>query len=236
MTLLNQPSPDAPVPPPSEAALLSQRKWSWLKGVGIGCILLLLLGLFVPMTIRSKKMPEQSEAVSNLRQLGLALFSFEQDYGRFPCADTVSEVRSRTSTVLDLGDKSSNELFRQLLATGDASSEGGFYARIAGVRRPDNVTSKGQALKKGECGFAYVTNLDASGNPARPIALTPLIPETDRFDPTRFNGKAIVLKVDNSVVSMNISKSGHVIVHGKNLLDPTHPVWAGKPPVIKWPE
>jgi hypothetical protein len=197
---------------------------------------LLLLSLFFPFTIRSRKMPEQSEAVSNLRQVGLALFEFEQDYGRFPSLETFSAVRSRTATVLDLGDKSSNELFRQLLATGDASSEMIFYAKIDGVRRPDNVMVKGEALKKGECGFAYLTNLDVAGNPGRPLVATPLIRGTDRFDPTRFHGKAIILKMDNSVTSMTINKDGHVMWGGKHLLDPAHPVWDGKPPKIAWPE
>jgi hypothetical protein len=63
-----------------------------------------------------------------------------------------------------------------------------------------------------------------------------MISGTDRFDPKPFDGKAVILKLDNSVTSVPINKNGHVIVDGKNLFDPANPIWKGKPPVIAWPE
>ena len=111
------------------------------------------------------------------------------------------------------------------------------YAKIPNTKKPDNNIKGAEALKKGECGFAYLAGLSSAGNPSRPLIVTPLIPGTDRLDPKRFDGKAIILRMDNSVTSININSSGHVIQFGKNLLDPTNPVW-GKADkfVIAWPE
>jgi len=237
MPMSPQPLPDAPAPPPSEVEMLSRRKWAWLKGVGIVSILLVMAGLTLPMTIRSRVNAGQAEAVSNARQIGLALFFFEAEYGKYPDGSTISLVRAKTSTDLDLGTTSSNEFFRQLIASGMKPSEKIFYAKTAGVKKPDDVMIKGGALKKGECGFAYLAGLSSAGNPSRPLVVTPLIPGTDRFDPKKFDGKAIVLRIDNSVTSMTIGKDGKVMLLGKNLLDPTNPVWGASDKfVIAWPE
>jgi len=58
-----------------------------------------------------------TEAISNLRQISINLFSFEEEYGRFPDATTIPAVQAATGTTLALGTSSSNDLFRQLLAT-----------------------------------------------------------------------------------------------------------------------
>jgi hypothetical protein len=45
------------------------------------------------------------------------------------------------------------------------------------------------------------------------------------------------LKGDNSVTSLPIVKAtGRVMVNGQNLMDPTHPIWGGRPPFIALPE
>lgn len=194
------------------------------------------------MVIRSHKKSDQTEAVSNARQIGLALFEFDTKYGKYPDASTISAVSKDAATdsnlsKLKLGTKSSNDYFRQLLAGAFIQSEKMFYAKISGAKKPDNNIEGAEALKKGECGFAYLAGLSSNGNPSRPLIVTPLIPGTDRFDPKRFDGKAIILKMDNSVTSMNINSSGHVMLDGKNLLDPTNPVWGKSDKfVIVWPE
>jgi hypothetical protein len=63
-----------------------------------------------------------------------------------------------------------------------------------------------------------------------------MIPGTDRFDPKPFKGKAVILKMDNSVTSLSIDKAGHAILDGRNLMDPHHPIWEGHAPVIAWPD
>ncbi len=214
----------------------------WNRPVRIWEVAIVLLlaaalsGLTKPMPHHGKK-ANQSEAVGNARQIGLALVEFESIYGNFPSEETAAKIREENPNELELGSKFSNDFFRQLIATGLVQSETQFYADVKGVRKPDNVMGKGEALKKGECGFAYLSSLALDGNPRRPLVVTPLIPGTDRFDPERFDGKAYILHIDSSASSYTIHKgTGHVMAGGKNLLDPDHPIWEGRPPVIKWQE
>jgi len=195
-----------------------------------------LLVLTAPLTLRSRKKPDQTEAVNNARQIGLALFEFETEYGRFPDATTIAVVQSKTGSHLPLGVKSSNDYFRQLLASGIAPSEQMFYSKNRDTRKPDSLMAGSQALEKRECGFTYFLGATQSDTPSRPLVVAPMIPGTDRFDPEPFKGKAVVLKLDNSVTSLPIDKDGHVIFLGRNLMDPHHPVWEGHAPVIAWPE
>ena len=189
-----------------------------------------------PMVIRSHRNSDQTEAVSNARQIGMALFEFETEYGRFPDARTIAEVQKKTGTLLPLDTRISNDFFRQLIGSRIAQSEPMFYAKIRGARKPDGLMDPAHALTKGEVGFAYLSGLTSKGNPSRPIVVTPLIPGTDRFDPKPFDGRAIILKMDNSVTSMIIGKDGCVMANGKNLLDPTNPVWGSEKWTLVWPE
>jgi hypothetical protein len=179
---------------------------------------------------------DQTEAVNNARQIGLALFEFETEFGKFPDSTTVAAVRKSMGTTLPMGASSSNDCFRQLVGAGITMSEPMFYARIKGTKKPDGVMADTHVLSKGEVGFSYLAGLSSEGNPARPIVVTPLIPGTDRFDPKPFEGKAIILKMDNRVTSIRIEKDGHVLLGGMNIFDPSNPIWDGKPPAICWPE
>jgi hypothetical protein len=233
--MLPQPPPNAPAPPISEEELRSRRYGygTWIVGV------LSIIGLLIfawPTIALQRIKAIQTHAVSSLRQMGLALYEFECEYGKFPDASTISAVKTKTGTLLPLGNKTSNDYFRQLLASGIAMSESMFYAEIEGTRKPDERVDPPRALEKGECGFAYFMGTPKKPNQSRPLATAPMIPGTDRFDPKPFDGRAVLLKWDNSVTSLPIDKNGHVIVDGKNLFDPTNPIWDGKPPVIVWPE
>ncbi|MEY3897237.1 MAG: hypothetical protein RLZZ214_2758, partial [Verrucomicrobiota bacterium] len=77
----------------------------WWKKSGIWLVGLIIMivcfgWLMCPTVIRSKKEPNQSEAVSNARQIGLALFEFETEYGKFPDVSTTSPVRRKSGTLL----------------------------------------------------------------------------------------------------------------------------------------
>ena len=211
----------------------------WWKKSGIWMIgIFAVVGFLISQPPRhgGGKKANQTQAVNNARQIGLALYGFQEDYGKFPDATTIATVRQKTATDLNLGTKSANDFFRQLLATDIVASEEMFYAKIAGTHRPDNIFTKAEALKKGECAFSYFLGATRTDNPQRPILATPMIPGTDRFDPKRFDGKAVILKLDNSVTSVPISKSGRVLIGGLSLMDPANPIWDGKPPVVAWPE
>lgn len=226
-----QPPPDAPAPPPIEAAILSQ--WIWIVG---SVTLVILLVLLSPVLFRVRRFEGQTEPVNNARQIGIALFEFQTEYGQFPDVSTIEVVKRSTSSDLDLGTKSSNDFFRQLMATKIAQGEFMFYAKIAGARRPDNNFTQAEALKKGECGFTYLVGALESDSRSRPILVAPMIPGTDRFDPKPFKGKAVIFKMDSSVSSLPIDKDGHVLLWGRNMMDPHHLIWNGHAPVIAWPD
>jgi hypothetical protein len=221
---------------------MSKKWWRWILGLAIALILLLLLaGLTASKLIRSSKKSDPKEAVSNARQIGLALFEFDHHYGRYPDDSTAGLVREATSTSLKLGSSTSNDYFRQLIAAEIMQTEIPFYAKTTSSRRPDNMFSGSQALEKGEVAFAYIAGLSsAKAHPRAPVMMTPLVPGKRLFDIKSsreyFDGKAVILHADNRVATYPVDSSGHVWIDGKTLFDPSQPFWHGKVPDVKWPE
>jgi len=235
--MLPQPPPDAPLPPPSEAAIRSQQRRDWILIVGLLSVLCVIAIASAPLFIRQRKCRGVTEAVSNARQVGLALMEFESEYGSFPDDSTRQLVQERNpGNTIPLGTSSSNDYFRQLIAAEMTTSEVMFYARTPGTHKPDNVMTGKRALEKGECGFAYVYGLSSAGNPNRPLVLYPVVPGKLLFNRKLHDGTMVMLKMDNSVTSLPIDKSGRAIFNGKDLFDPSQPFWGGKVPVVKWPE
>ena len=103
-------------------------------------IIAALAGLTAPMVIRQRKKADQTEAVNNARQIGLALFEFETEYGAFPDKDTATAVTAATGETAPDG-TNSNDKFRQLIAAGIAQSEAMFFAKSAYTKKPDGVIS-----------------------------------------------------------------------------------------------
>jgi type II secretory pathway pseudopilin PulG len=240
--MLPQPPPNAPLPPPSEQALRSQKWWRWILGVGIASMILLVLsGLTAPVVIRSKKKADLTEAISNARQIGFALFEFDQAYGRFPDDSTAKLVQETIPTSLKLGSATSNDYFRQMFASKIVNTELLFYAKTQFSKKPDDIVSGSNTLKKGEVAFAYIAGLSSTtAHSQTPLVVTPLVPGKRIFDlkscKKYFDGKAVILFVDNSVQSHPVDSSGRVWIDGKDLFDPSQPFWRGKAPDVKWPE
>lgn len=208
----------------------------------VGTVSMIVLSLMAYVTIRRQRIRANTmEATSNLRSMSFALFEFETAYGAYPSGSTSAAVTENTGSVLPLGSKSSNEFFRQLIASEVCQSESMFYARIPGAHKPDNFFDSTHALDKGEVGFSYIVGQTKNGNPKRPLVVTPLIPGTNRFDPKPFDGNAMVLCIDGAGTRSGplfpINKNGEVIdASGKHILDPANPIWGGEVPVIAWPE
>ena len=186
-------------------------------------IIAALAGLTAPMVIRQRKKADQTEAVNNARQVGMALFEFETEYGSFPDDATATAVKDATETTLVSG-SNSNDRFRQLIRAGIAQSEPMFYAKTGFTKKPDGITTNDKALEKGEVGFGIIMNntagMSAAGNPSRPIIAAPFKVAMDgTFDSDFYDGKAVILKLDNSVTSLPIIKtSGNVLINGKTML------------------
>lgn len=209
----------------------------WL-GVLSMAICLVVVG--APRVFRTRGGPghDLGEAINNIKQIGAMLIEFDCEYGQFPDAATIADVKTATSTPLTLGSATSNDLFKQCLAGGGGKSEKPFWAKTAiSPRKADDVFgSDSNTLVKGECGFAYIAGLTASDDPSTPVVMTSLLPGKLLFDRDAFDGKAIILRLDNSATAMPIEKDGRVLVNGMDIFDPRQPFWKGKKPDVKWPE
>ena len=192
-------------------------------------IIAALAGLAAPQVIRQRKRADQVEAVSNARQIGLAMLEFENEYGSYPDQGTFQEVSDATGSNLAQAGTSSNAYFRQLLAGGFSQSEKIFHAKTPGSKKPDDdISTSSTALEQGEVGFAYMIGsgnegFSAAGNPARPLVVTPLRNgATDgTFDPDPFDRKAIILRMDNSVSTVNIKQDNTINLSGTKGLKET---------------
>ena len=227
-----------PQPPPSETTIRPEQRTNWIIIVGLLCVLCVIAIASSPLLIRSRHHGcDQTEAVSNARQIGLALMEFEAEYGSFPDDSTRQKVQERNpGNTIPMGTASSNDYFRQLIAAEISSTEVMFYAKTPGIHKPDNVMTGSRALEKGECGFAYVYGLTTAGNPGRPLVMYPMVRGKLLFDPKIYDGKMVMLRMDNSVTTLPVDKSGHVKMNGMDLFDPSLEFWGGKAPVVKWPE
>jgi hypothetical protein len=205
----------------------------WIVGLGLLSSLLLL---YYAGPQKSKKWV-MAGAHSNVRQLYLSLYEFEVEYGSYPSSLTIPQVRAKTGTSLTLGDDSSNALFKQFFAAKVAGSEQPFFAPGPGLRNPDNhFSSDATMLAKGECNLAYISGLEPTGNPRRPIVFGPIAPGTRSLDRKLFDGKAVLLHLDGSASQHQIERSGKILIDGMDMLDPKHPIWDGKPFTVKWPK
>lgn len=171
--------------------------------------------------------------MGNARGIGFAMFEFQSEYGTFPDSKTAIVVATNNRNAVVSG-TSANDRFRQLIRSGIAQSEIMFYAETAFSRKPDNVfNTDREALKAGECGYGMVVksdgmSFDSKMNPSCPLAVAPFTAAMDgRFDWDVYGGKAVILKMDNSVTSANIVKStGKVFLNGKEFLETgTSTVW-----------
>lgn len=198
-----------------------------------------LAGLTAPMVIRQRKKADQTEAVNNARQIGLALFEFETEYASYPDANTANEVPNDVFTVTGAAD--SNSIFTQLFAAQMTQSEEMFYAKIDGVSKPDGDITAARVLEAGENAFSYIMepgeeSLSSGGNPSRILVATPLV-DASTFDPDPFDSKAVVLRIDNSVSSVRINAQDEAVISNNNILDPTASLfWGDSQPTVILPD
>lgn len=204
-------------------------------------IIAALAGLTAPMVIRQRKKADMTEAINNAKQMGLALLEFDSEYNSFPDASTAATVNTNLSPAVPAPTtvSSSNDAFKQLMVAEIAKSETMFNCKTAYTVKADNVMSTAtEMLKKGEVGFGYVMNqttaLGTSSNPGCVVAIAPLDASggsvsSNTFDIDAYDSKAVALKIDSSVASLNIIKSTKVAqLNGKAFFTATtDTVWGG---------
>lgn len=215
----------------TEVSEEKKEKWSFGMWLFMAVAGVFLVGITMPSVIRSEKKVSQTKAIGNSRQLGLALYEFQVEYGRFPDESTAIKVRLKTGTQLELGNSSANDYFQQLVAAEIVSSPYVFYAKSAFSAKAAPPAEQGKwAIEPGTVGFGYLMNgkssLDEKGNPSRPLACAPLAFDGNsvsmhQFDPAPYDGKAVVLRIDNSVLSLPIQKDTSLAIlgGGKTLLE-----------------
>jgi len=170
----------------------------------------------------------QVRAVNNARQIGLGLFEFENEFGAFPNEETAAAIKVPPGNNASVGAATANDCFYQLLA-----------ANIIAIPDPFTWEERQQdkfAVGLEKCAYSYLSGMNAAGNPSRPIVVAPLVVGTGKFDRKVLGGKAVILRVDNSVTTLPIEQDGTVIMNGMDLFDPAQPFWGGKVPPIRWPE
>lgn len=230
----------------SQVSRLRRLRWLWML---LGCILIISGILCVVelcrIGIRSHRHARYygvNQAISNLRQVGLALLEFDEAYGGLPDNSMIQKPEVGDSGAsASPGGFFSNDYFRLLITAGIVPNESMFYVRSPRTHRPDEITEGKKALEKGECSFAYIHGLSLSTDmPNTPMAIFPLVRGKHVFDfefcKQSCAGKAVILFLDNSVKTFPVDESGHVWINGKDLFDPSQPFWSGKVPEVKWPE
>ncbi len=51
------------------------------------------MGISQPVILRSKKAPDRTQTINNIKQVGAMLLEFDADYGKFPDDETALEVK-----------------------------------------------------------------------------------------------------------------------------------------------
>jgi hypothetical protein len=235
MELPAQPPPDAPAPPPGKAARRSRQKMIFLLllgGISIAATSFVVCVRFLPKKLSA----DELEARNNLVLVYLELLVFDKNYGRFPDSTTATRLHVQEDGFDYLGTTSSNDLFRQIIATGRRQETIYFAASSVTPRKPNNILGI-DALARGECSFAYVSGFSASDDPSTPLAMAPVIPAKRCFERRKsYNNNAVILFIDGSVRSLPINRSGQVQLNGMDLFDPRQTFWGGTVPDVKWPE
>ena len=219
-----------------------------LKCLGVIILLVLIAAVFTPVVLKSPKKPNMTQAVSNSKQIYLALLDFESDYGTFPDEKTAKKA----TKLSDFHGAYSNDYLGQLIAGGYTTSEQIFYAyRKRSSKKPDDdISPPSNILEKGECGFAYtmvkdagsIRGLSTGDNGGIPVLSAIMSDDKGSFDPTAYDHRGVYLRVDGSARQERIQVSDNkvYISGGKTLFETgNQTVWGNLyklEPIILLPE
>jgi len=202
----------------------------------------------VPAVLRAKKSADLTYTDNDMRNLGIFVFAFEDEWGTFPSEKILLENPDKFRGLRE--GRSSNALLSMLIAGGFTNSEEIFASPgfPKWSREPDNVVSPpSRMLERGECGMGYVMleggrAMNTSDNGGRPLLVAPLEPGSGGADPKfarrAYNRRAVYLRIDQSVKQSQIDDEGRVLLPGNLTLFERGPdtVWEGDIPDVRGPE
>jgi len=171
-------------------------------------IIAALAAMATPVIMKQQKKAAMITATSNAKQVFMLMVEFDQDYYSFPSATTAASLTADGVTD-SMSNTSANGFFQQLIYGGYTTSEEIFFAKDGAqsdsIPPDDNITGA-EALKAGECGFAYIANLTSGKNTGLPLMCAPMKNSTT-FKGDPYGGKCVVLRIDGAVKQYRIKKS-----------------------------
>ena len=208
-------------------------------------IIVALAALATPQIFKALKRAALAEAVSNARQVKLALDNFATDFdGQFPNDDTGEGVLEGGT-----GSTYSNDYFRQLFLAGVIESEFIFWVKNSGVASKgapdDKIKQKGRMqpeliLEQGDAHWAYITDQTNLGTGSRPLILDGYQAGTSEWDPDTWDNKVIVVRIDGAFKPMRMRITDNKVLDGSNkdILSSSADAWDGDSTqdILKQPE
>ena len=208
-------------------------------------IIVALAALATPQIFKALKRAALAEAISNSKQVKLALDSFATDFdGQYPSEDT-AEYLSEGGT----GTTYSNDYFRQMFLSGDTESETIFWVKnspVASKAAPDDKVKEGgriqaaQVLQEGDAHWAYITDQTNLDTGSRPIILDGYKNGTSEWDPTTWDNKVVVVRIDGAAKAMRMRPSDLKVLDGSknDILSAQADAWDGESPadLLKQPQ
>ena len=202
-------------------------------------IIVALAAMATPAIFKALGRAAMAESVSNGRQIKITmdLFAMDND-GNYPSEDTADFYDTAYAT--------SNDLFKQLFASGSTNSEKIFWVKgsqMCNKAKPDDVTTAGgefedaKTLEAGDCGWAMVEDQTTTNNPSRPLIFdSPPNGTGLDFDGELWGFKAIVVRIDGSAKPERLNTGGELLDgEGAQLLTTASEIWGSSEIDIAYP-
>ena len=221
-------------PPPRRSARTAA--FTLVELLVVITIIGILAGIALPVYNGVTERANQTKALAQAKQIGLALKLYSGDHdGIFPnkVVDTATGLPGDTDIT------TANQAFRQLFPN-YVNQEKIFYVGKSKFtpKQPDENTTDGQVLKAGENHFAYVTNLTDTSNAAFPLVADgfatvggdPAWTDVEDAKGGVWKGKkAIVLRVDQSAEILTLGAVGAMKFRATRPGDATKNLFAPDP-------
>ena len=204
-------------------------------------IIVALAAMATPAIFKALKRAAMAENVSNARQVKMFMEIFASDNdGVYPSEGSAEFYQTGSAT--------SNDLFKQLFASGSTNSEKIFWVKGSKLCDPkiaddvfslNGVFSESRCLEPGENGWAMVEDQTNTDNPARPLIFDSPPTGTGRiFDSELWDMKVVVVSIDGSARTRNLNPNFELLDgDNKELLTTASEVWGASStePTIAYP-